>query len=93
MLMITPFSISLLALYCIWVVGNVSQNNSLAGNFSSLGNYSYSYFGGKYDYKEQEFKDFYKRLKDKGKHTSTCMVAVARKIAVRTYFDLMRCHE
>lgn len=43
--------------------------------------------------KEQEFKDFYKRLKDKGKHTTTCMVAVARKIAVRTYFDLMRCHE
>ena len=43
--------------------------------------------------KEGEFKDFYKRLKDKGKHTTTCMVAVARKIAIRTYFDLIRCHE
>lgn len=43
--------------------------------------------------KDEEFHEFYKRLKDKGKHTTTCMVAVARKIAVRTYFDLMRCHQ
>lgn len=43
--------------------------------------------------KDEEFYDFFRRLKDKGKHTTTCMVAVARKIAVRTYFDLTRCHE
>ena len=42
---------------------------------------------------QEEFNAFYKRLKANGKHTTKCMVAVARKIAVRTYFDLMRCHE
>jgi len=42
----------------MWVVGNVSQDNSLAGDFNSAGNYSYWYFGGRYDYKEQEFRGF-----------------------------------
>ena len=39
-----------------------------------------------------EFYEFYQRLKSKGKHTTTCMVAVSRKIAVRTYYDLLKCH-
>lgn len=43
--------------------------------------------------KNAEFHKFYKRLKEKGKHTTKCMVAVSRKIAVRTYFDMMRCHD
>jgi len=42
---------------------------------------------------KEEYNAFFQRLKNKGKHTTTCMVAVARKIAVRTYFDMMRCHE
>jgi len=42
--------------------------------------------------KNSEFYEFYQRLKSKGKHATTCMVAVSRKIAVKTYFDLMGCH-
>ena len=43
--------------------------------------------------KESEFYKFYERLKEKSKHTTQCRVAVARKIAVKTHFDMIRCHE
>ena len=41
---------------------------------------------------KEEFYEFYNRLKGKGKNTRVCMVAVARKIAVRTYYDMLKCH-
>ncbi|MEA2037838.1 MAG: FG-GAP-like repeat-containing protein, partial [Nanoarchaeota archaeon] len=40
------------------VVDKYNRNNSLNGDFNSFGTYAYSYFGGKYDYKEQEFRGF-----------------------------------
>ncbi len=42
----------------IWIVANVSHNNSLSDDLGSLGNYSYSYFGGKHDYSLGEFMGF-----------------------------------
>jgi len=42
----------------VWVVKNVSQNNSMSGVFNTLGNYSYNFSGGKYDYKNFEFRGF-----------------------------------
>jgi len=42
----------------VWVVKNVSQNNSLAGSFSVFSNYSYNFSGGKYDYTDFEFRGF-----------------------------------
>ncbi|MBU0472081.1 MAG: IS110 family transposase [Nanoarchaeota archaeon] len=36
---------------------------------------------------------FYYRLREKGKHPNVCMTAMARKLAVKTYFDMKRCHE
>ena len=42
----------------IWVVGNVSQNNSLSGELNSIGNYSYSYARGLYDYNLSAFRGF-----------------------------------
>ncbi|MEK6808227.1 MAG: toxin TcdB middle/N-terminal domain-containing protein, partial [Nanoarchaeota archaeon] len=42
----------------LWVVQNVTQNNSLIGDFSAIGNYSYVYSGGKFDYNLSEFAGF-----------------------------------
>ena len=36
---------------------------------------------------------FYERLKAKGKHSRKAMVACARKFAVYTYYEMMKCHE
>ncbi len=38
------------------------------------------------------FSKFYNRLKAKGKHPQTCMTAVSRKIAIKTYYDMKQCH-
>jgi YD repeat-containing protein len=42
----------------IWVVGNVTANNSLTGIFNILGKTSYRYSGGKFDYSNSEFLGF-----------------------------------
>ena len=42
----------------IFVVKNVTYNNSVSGAFNSVFNYSYDYSGGKYDYKDREFRGF-----------------------------------
>ena len=36
-----------------------------------------------------EFSKYYFKLKERGKH---CLVAVARKLAVKAYYDLLKCH-
>ncbi len=43
--------------------------------------------------RKTDLNDFYQRLKSKGKHANQCMTAVARKLAVRTYYDMMKCHQ
>lgn len=40
-----------------------------------------------------EYAKFYQRLVSRGKHKKKCMVAMARKLAVKAYFDLKKCHE
>ena len=42
----------------VWVVSNATQDNSLPSDFNVLGNASYHYFGGKYDYNDSEFRGF-----------------------------------
>jgi len=36
--------------------------------------------------------DYYHKPKSKVKHPKKCLVACARKLAVRTYFEMMKCH-
>jgi len=36
---------------------------------------------------------YYNKLKERGKHPKKCMVACARKLAIKTYFEMMGCHE
>lgn len=38
------------------------------------------------------YYDFFHKLKDKGKHPKKCMVATARKIAIKTYYEMKKCH-
>jgi YD repeat-containing protein len=42
----------------VWVVENVIQDNSLSSDFNVLGNTSYYYSGGFYDYNDSEFRGF-----------------------------------
>src|SRR3989338_7978136 len=42
----------------ITIVANITHNNSLTGEFQAIGNYSYAYFGGKYDHNESSFSGF-----------------------------------
>lgn len=35
---------------------------------------------------------FYERLREKGKHPKQCIVAMARKLAIKCYWDMMKCH-
>ncbi len=42
----------------VWVVKNVSQDNSVSGAFNAFGIYSYVYAGGKYEYNATEFRGF-----------------------------------
>ncbi len=39
-----------------------------------------------------EIWEFYSRLRKTGKHPKKCMIASARKLAVRAYYDMMNCH-
>ena len=40
-----------------------------------------------------EFSDYYFKLKGRGKHPKKCIIATARKLAVKCYFDLLKCHD
>jgi transposase len=40
-----------------------------------------------------DIASFYYRLRKTGKHPKKCMVASARKLAVRAYYDMLRCHD
>lgn len=42
----------------IWVVEDADQDNSMQGTFGVVSNYSYSFLGGMYDYKNSEFRGF-----------------------------------
>jgi hypothetical protein len=39
-----------------------------------------------------EIGEYYQKLLDKGKHPKQAIVAAARKLAVRTYYDMLSCH-
>jgi transposase len=40
-----------------------------------------------------KYADFFYRLRDeKGKHAKKAMVATARKLAIKAYYDLLKCH-
>lgn len=39
-----------------------------------------------------EISEHYNKLKEKGKHPKKCLVACARKLAIKTYFEMMKCH-
>ena len=39
-----------------------------------------------------QFYEFYSRLKNRGKHSKQCIMATARKLAIKAYYDMMRCH-
>lgn len=43
--------------------------------------------------RKTQFADFYFHLRERGKHPKACMTATARKLAVKAYYDLTRCHE
>lgn len=43
--------------------------------------------------KKTDIGIYYEKLKDRGKHPKKCLVACARKLAVRTYYDMLQCHE
>lgn len=43
---------------------------------------------------EEDISKFFYRLRDDvGKHPKKCMVATARKLAIKNYFDMMKCHK
>ncbi len=39
-----------------------------------------------------KYAEFFYRLKNNGKHPKKCMIATARKLAVKAYYDLLNCH-
>ena len=42
--------------------------------------------------KKAQFYEFYNKLKGKGKHPKQCIMAIARKLAIKAYYDMMKCH-
>jgi len=42
--------------------------------------------------KEEPFAQFFNKLKAKGKHPKQGVTAVARKLAIKCYYDLWKCH-
>lgn len=40
----------------------------------------------------KEITDYFNKLKERGKHPKKCLIACARKLAVKTYFDMLNCH-
>lgn len=43
--------------------------------------------------KKTDIGAYYEKLKSRGKHPKKCLIAAARKVAIRTYYDMLRCHE
>ena len=43
--------------------------------------------------KDGHHAQFFNKLRDNGKHPKQCMVAVARKLVVKAYYVLLKCHE
>lgn len=43
--------------------------------------------------KDSEISIFFHRLKKKGKHGKTALVACSRKMAIKTYYKMKNCHE
>ena len=43
--------------------------------------------------KEEPYAQFFNKLKAKGKHPKQCVVAVARKLAIKCYYDMLNCHK
>lgn len=43
--------------------------------------------------KRNEISNHYNKLKERGKHPKKCLIASARKLAVKTYYDMLQCHE
>ena len=43
--------------------------------------------------KKTSIYNYYERLKNRGKHPKKCLIAAARKIAIQTYYDMIKCHE
>ncbi len=43
--------------------------------------------------KDGHFTTFFNKLKERGKHPKQCVVAVARKLAIKCYYDMKKCHE
>ena len=43
--------------------------------------------------KGEEIANYFNKLKERGKHPKKCLIACARKLAVKTYFDMMKCHD
>ncbi|MBR9703783.1 DNRLRE domain-containing protein [Candidatus Pacearchaeota archaeon] len=42
----------------MWIISNVTNNNSLSGNFNVLSEFEYIYWGGMFNYSESEFRGF-----------------------------------
>jgi transposase len=40
-----------------------------------------------------KMSQFFYRLRAAGKHPKKCMVALSRKLAIKCYYDLMKCHQ
>ena len=41
---------------------------------------------------KKNVSEFFYRLKKSGKHPKKCMVAASRKLAVKAYYDMVKCH-
>ncbi|MFC2133841.1 IS110 family transposase [Bacteroidota bacterium] len=59
-------------------------NNTLRNLFYNLALGSLS--------RDQELRTFYDKLREKGKHPKKCLTATSRKLAIKTYYHLQKCH-
>ncbi len=39
-----------------------------------------------------QYANFFQRLKERGKHPRSALIATARKLAIKAYYDMMKCH-
>ncbi|MGV8150929.1 MAG: IS110 family transposase [Candidatus Woesearchaeota archaeon] len=42
--------------------------------------------------KDEHHAQFFNKLKESGKHPKQCVVAVARKLAIKCFYDMQKCH-
>jgi transposase len=43
--------------------------------------------------KQGDIAAFFNHLKEKGKHPKQCVTACARKLAIKTYYAMLHCHD